>query len=129
MARSVSYPSDTHTVCFRDGTDDSFSEFDWDYFVDWVRATCQVYWPSMCEVDQWAGREDRILVQNNHAQIGVSEYCGLVAVWLRPRPDNDNQQLATNWCDQIQKKFQKHFDELRLVGRFSNGEAVYERIQ
>ena len=42
--------------------------------------------PSLYEADGWAGREDRILLQNGHVEIGVSEYCGLAAIWMRVSP-------------------------------------------
>jgi len=54
---------------------------------------------------------------------------GLVSVNLVPR-NEDN--LARGWCERVADGFHKLLDDsfqtYRLVGRFSNGEAIYERV-
>lgn len=125
MARSVSYPRDS-IVAFKDGT--TFDEFDFESVVEDIQEYAPTLWPSFEKVDKWVGREDHALLENQHAYIGISEYCGLIAIWLLPKDDNDHPQLAQNFVNQIAGKFQKTFGELRKLGSFSNGEGVYERI-
>ena len=82
------------------------------------------------------GREDRILLRNAFADCGISIYCGLAAIWLAERDDvryweadfyNPRTARARHWLTQVSGRFIDLFGELRLVGRFSNGEAIFER--
>ena len=83
--------------------------------------------PSVYEADRWIGREDRVIAENRLAQFGVSEYCGLAAIWVVPS-DDAPWQLAERWIDSVWPRFEaKYPSRLGLAGRFSNGEAVYER--
>ena len=144
MSRSVSYPSGCESVCYCDVTDfgyrdgsDEYDEFlgqdEWDFFVEDIVETASSNWKSFVICDEWLDREDRAILENSHAYIGVSEYCGLASVWLKPKDEgsdwhlNDTSGLAKNWCNQIAPKFEKLFGELKKVGTFSNGEAVYRR--
>jgi len=148
MSRTVSYPSGCTAVCFVDVSgfgynelgdyDEATGEWDWDDFVEDIKTESLYSWPSLVPSQEWLGwgrkREDRVLIENNHAYIGVSEYCGLAAVWLKPKDDSvdgtwaDTSGIAQHWCEQISPKFNKLFGQLRKVGTFSNGEAVYEQI-
>lgn len=142
MGRSVSYASGSVAVCFRDvssfgyGIDedgevnyddyDSWSAEDsWEMFVEGIVYDAINKWSSFSPTDEWVGREDHAILENTYAYIGVSEYCGLAAVWLLPKEDNP---LAENWCEQISKNFEKMFGEYRKIGSMSNGEGVYEKI-
>lgn len=93
--------------------------------------------PSLRPHDGWRGREDRILLRNAFADCGISSYCGLVAIWLVERDDSQYWEAdyerarcgrAQAWLDQVARRFHALFGELRLVGRFSNGEAIFERL-
>ena len=72
------------------------------------------------------GHEDHAILENGHCYIGVSEYCGLVSIWLVPK--DEYPDLSQKWCDQIGNKFYNLFSEYKHVATFSNGEAIYERI-
>lgn len=148
MGRSVSYGTGSVEVCYRDVSDfgyidengkrmDEYDEvngqWEWDCFVEDVVETSLAYWPSLTPSKEWLGNEDRVLVENNHCYIGVSEYCGLASIWLVPKTEGsdwsyeDTSGLAINWCNQIGPKFNALFGELVKVGTFSNGESVYRR--
>jgi len=85
-------------------------------------------WPSFYDVDKWLGRENHAILENRYAQIGMSEYCGLVSVWLVPLDVDDREVgLRDQWIASIRPRFEKFFSELVKVGTFSNGESVYQR--
>lgn len=136
MGRSVSYPNGA-IVAFR-LIDEPESEWDWAYacLVADVVETARSFFPSLEPFDGWRGREDRVLLRNAFADCGVSTYRGLAAIWLVERDDvhyreADYRQArsgcAQRWLAQVSEKFIKHFGELRLIGHFSNGEAIFER--
>ena len=140
MGRSVSYPSNTAAVCFRDvssfgymiddegNTTDEYDQCqgqdDWEWFVDSIKEDAMNKWASMSECNKWVDREDRAILENNFAYIGVSEYCGLASVWLLPK----DEALAANWCKRIAKNFEKMFGEYVKVASMSNGEGVYQKV-
>ena len=118
--------------------DEADDDWDWAYecLVEDIVETARIAFPSFERFDGWCGREDRILLRNAFVDCGVSTYCGLAAIWLVERDDGrywevDCQQarsgLAQRWLAHVSDKFVRLFGELRLVGRFSNGEAIYER--
>lgn len=137
MGRSVSYPSGA-IAAFR-LIDEPEDEWDWGYqcLVDDVVDTARALFPSLEPFDGWRGREDRILLRNAFADCGISTYCGLATIWLVERDDAqyweaDSRQArsgcARRWLAQVSDRFSKTFGNLRLVGRFSNGEAIFERV-
>ena len=80
--------------------------------------------------------EAGILLRNAFADCGISTYCGLAAIWLAERDDSHYWEAdfymprtarARHWLGQVSGRFIDLFGELRLVGRFSNGEAIFER--
>lgn len=137
MGRSVSTPRDCTAVCYQDA---SHLEdiFDWEYFVDAIKENAKSLFPSMRDCDEWIGREDHAILENNFAYIGVSEYCGLVAIWLKSKAEDYEgsyyvedvrmASLASSWCNRIIPSFESAFSQYKRVGRFSNGEAIYEKI-
>lgn len=133
MARSVGVHGDAVVTVYMpfEGED----EFAWEHFIDSLRETIGGRYQSFYDEDGWADREGRIILRNSHAEVVVYEYFGLVSVNLVPRetydyPNEDN--LARAWCEQVADNFRNLLDDTyqtyRLVGRFSNGEAVYERV-
>ena len=122
MGRSVSYANNSLAIAYRefDGDCDSFQ---WEVVED-TQEYGKSLWPSMSNCDKWIGSEDHAILENRHAYIGVSAYCGVVSIWLVPKEDNN---LARQWCESIKGKFLKSFGTLNKVGSFSNGEAVFER--
>lgn len=148
MGRSVSYPSGAWvTFCetpvdppyCRECDDDSGDcghdmlpgEADWDWINEEHQSEIRRLFPSFWTADEWRGREDHVLARNRLVDFGVSEYCGLMAVWLAVRTDLDTagqEALAEQWCKSVWPKFQKAFGTHQKVGSFSNGEGVYRRI-
>jgi len=128
MGRSVSYPSGA-LVAFTH-FDEEMDCWDWQDVINDTRDYACELWPSFEPADYWRGREDLVLARNRLVEFGMSEYCGLVAYWLVARDDLDagRQALAEAWIARVGGRFIKTFGPLRLVGRFSNGEAIYERI-
>jgi hypothetical protein len=138
MGRSVSYPPGA-VVAFRALETDHEEDWQWAYecLVEEVIETARRAFPSLELREGWRGREDRILLRNAYADCGISTYCGLVAIWLAERDDGryweaDGQHSragrAQRWLGQVGKRFEALFGELRMVGRFSNGEAIFERV-
>ncbi len=130
MARSVSVPSNTQRLLYVDLShiEDSF---DFEYALEgFVQAICKRY-PSLYPSRQWLGREDRGLAENDHAVIGISEYCGLGAVWVVPTEDN---RTCCNWVSSIKRDFllsaiRGHLGQpLQRIATASNGEAFFEPV-
>lgn len=137
MGRSVSYPTGS-VVAFRLLDNGEEDDVDWAYecLVDEIIATTKRAFPSFERFDGWRGREDRILLRNAFADCGISTYCGLAAIWLAERDDarfweadffHPRAARARHWIAQVAPRFERMFGELILVGRFSNGEAIFER--
>ncbi len=132
MGRSVSTHRNAYTTFFTtfDCEDEYDSQWEWDNFVEYIQDTLSEKYKSLRNADRWIDREDRIILENNVAEISISEYCGGVAICLAPR-DTDNP-LHEGWCGQVYKGFHnilnKHFQGYRKIGHFSNGEGVYEKI-
>lgn len=110
---------------------------DWDWYCeDFQREMIQAF-PSLSECDERVGREDRALLENSFCRIGVSEYCGLVSMWVQPKElsewysdERSKANLRDRWIAQIGPKFHKvastcFGQPLHQVGRFSNGEAIF----
>lgn len=136
MGRSVSYPTGA-IVAFR-LVDEAEEDWDWAYecLVEDIVETVRSSFPSLEPFDGWRGREDRILLRNAFADCGVSTYCGLAAIWIVERDDSRYWETdcrkarsgrAQQWLTRVSDRFINVFAELRLVGRFSNGEAIFER--
>ena len=137
MGRSVSYPTGS-VVAFRLLDDSEDDDADWVYecLVDDIIDTTKAAFPSFETFDGWRGREDRILLRNAFADCGISTYCGLAAIWLIERDDarfweadffHPRAARARHWIAQVAPRFEQMFGKLKMVGRFSNGEAVFER--
>ena len=136
MGRSVSYPTGA-VVAFRlldDGEDDD-ADLVYKNLVDEVVDTMKSAFPSFEIFDGWRGREDRILLRNAFADCGISTYCGLAAIWLACRDDAlfweadspcPRAVRARHWIAQVGPHFERLFGELKMVGCFSNGEAIFE---
>ena len=134
MGRSVSYPQDSAAVCFTtfDPFDHTNAVDEWEQYVENLRVKAQRTWPSMGACDIWLDREDNAILENAHAYIGVSEYCGVVSIWLVSKADEmccypREAALADGWCTRVSNNFKAVFTDLELVGRASNGEAVFQR--
>lgn len=137
MGRSVSYPPGA-IVAFRTLELEHEDDWEWEYecLVEEVIETARITFPSLEPCDGWRGREDRVLLRNAFADCGICTYCGLVAVWLAERDDSrywdadayhPRSGRAQRWLLQVACRFEATFGEFRMIGRFSNGEAIFER--
>ena len=136
MGRSVTTPSGTVYTSYAVLDDDfEYDDFDW-HTEDFQREMRRAF-PSLTECDEWVGHEDHALLENAYAYIGVSEYCGLVAMWVCEKDlDYRNEHLTglrDRWLHQIQHKFRKvaqtcFGQALIKVGAFGNGEGFFAPI-
>jgi hypothetical protein len=131
MSRSVSVPYNAVAVAYQNvltfEDDEDSGNFAWEDFIADSKAIAKNNFPSFYDCDKWLGNEDHAILENRFAYFGVSEYCGLASIWIILKDMDDFPQLAENWADSIQSKFDTIFGNLRKVGTFSNGEAVYEK--
>lgn len=133
MGRSVSTPRGTVYTSYAVLDDDCNSD-DFDWHLDDFQEVMRQAFPSMSECDELVGREDRAVLENTFAYIGVSEYCGLVAMWICEKEldwrDEHMVGLRDRWLSQIQQKFRKAAQgcfgqALIKQGAFSNGKAIF----
>jgi len=101
MGRSVSVPSGATVVAYQRHDCENFDEFDQfrQAYRDWVLEAFPSTWAS----SRSFGREDTAVAENRLAAFGLSEYCGLVALWIVP---DDDTALGPAWVEKIAPKFQ-----------------------
>lgn len=132
MGRSVNYlNSSTEILYLPFETEDEFtSKEDWQWFKDDISDRLIELAPSLAKSKRWEGNEVRIILENNLVEVGLSEYCGLASISIRPHQLYWTKEgLARKWISQIWPKVQKEFETQRLerAGIFSNGESVYTK--
>lgn len=135
MGRSVSTPRNTWHTCYAVLDEDGHDDWSW-LCRDFQREVNKAF-PSMWDCDEWIGREDHALLENQFAYVGVSEYCGLVAMWVAEKEldwrDEHLTGLRDRWLRQIAQRFSKVAERcfgqaLRHQGTFSNGEAFFQPV-
>lgn len=133
MARSVSTPRGAVHVAFATFDDDDSDDFQWQ-LEDFAAAICKAF-PSASKHDEWVDREDHSVACNSFAHFGVSEYCGLVSMWVLPIDDDyaTSNGLRDRWIDSIGPRFAKIAGQcfgasLRRMGSASNGEAFFQPV-
>lgn len=130
MSRSVDYLRNASLVAYL-SAHELQDELDWEMFVEDIKEQIKSFAPSFTECDSWDGNETHIILENELAEIGIAEYCGLVSVSIRPKESEgyydeyDKTGLAENFIERIKPKFEK-LGNLTKVGTFSNGEAIFE---
>ena len=128
MARSVYVPSRAVEVVYADASwmEDSF---DWDCAIDNAVYELKAKYPSLDKParDRWIGNEGRVILENKLVSIVVSEYCGLVAI--SAVVEDGYGALAERFGNNIDLSpaAAAFGDELVCRGRFSNGEAIFDR--
>ena len=141
MSRSVSRPSNAQVVafaCIESEDDDDLNQMNWDDTIENLVTELLAAFPGLRKVDRWLDREDHVIAENGLAAFGISEYCGLVAVWIVPDKYElgckvDDHPLSVKWIASIEKQFHKIVAqvfgfELRHIATASNGEAFFERV-
>lgn len=133
MARTVSTPHNAYCVTYLNlsrhiSEEDYDNEYEFQLLLESITETLMERYPSLYPVNKWIDREDKVILENRLVQIGVSEYCGLMALWVIPRYENDYS------VDNLSQKFSRTIEptinglgDLRKVATFSNGEAMYEQ--
>jgi len=144
MGRSVNYLDNSEVVLYfpfegneenENGEyDEFFLHMNWDDMINNLQCAIKRKLPSYYETDKWGNRETRIILENNLCSIGISEYCGLCSLSVAPKNneyDAWHESFALNHAGQIKGTLEKvlcdlGLKNLRKVGTFSNGEAVFE---
>lgn len=137
MSRSVETISNANVIYF--DASKMNGEFDWDDLVHNLQCEIMAKYKSFTMSGKFVSypyRENRIILENDHVQISISEYCGIgaISVFVNESASDHYQdygQLAEHWLNQcfagIEKIIEQFVLLLRRVATFSNGEAVYER--
>jgi hypothetical protein len=150
MARSVSTPTNaSEKVYLAHPYNAEDEEFGFQDFIEDLRQVLDGSagapggkgFPSLEPRDHWLDREDHAVLENSHAVVTVSEYCGLVAVCLVPKEESDfgydqsRKALADAWTERACKGFRNllhgAYSQCAIVsqGFFSNGEQVFRRVE
>lgn len=132
MGRGVSTPTKAVECVFIEPSIEEDYCNDWNDFIEDVRGVVLARYPSFDDCDRWLDREDRAVLENGHAYVTVSEYCGTVAICLVPK-ETDTPELALAWCEQIAARWQEHIESryssaMRRIGTMSNGVSVYRKV-
>lgn len=140
MSRSVDYLSNANYVIYF--TDDCLAEsednLDWEDFKRNLICEIQSKLKSFQECDRFDGRETLIFLENELAEIGISEYMGLYSLSVRNKEDefyssnSYKSGLSNNYVYQIQKRLENALNNcgvtlLNRIATFSNGESVFEK--
>jgi hypothetical protein len=140
MGRSVSYANGSEVVIYsyiepviddEDNYDEFLTQLAWDDAIYNLKYEAKEAFPSLEDCDEWLGREDHAILENNLVYIGISEYMNIVSVWVVPKED-EHYAFGVSFAKKIEAKLNevvKSAFGLRLnqVGRFSNGEAVFSK--
>lgn len=117
--------------------DDFIGQIEWNDFIENIQETVKNTWSSFDVCDKWLEREVHAIASSDLAYVTISEYMGLVSICLVSRFEYDDiyydddqrkANMSKGFCKRIAPKFEKLFGELICVGRFSNGEAIFEKI-
>jgi len=141
MGRSVDYLNRASRVAYihcdttftdEDGNTQN-DEFWFDDLLSNITCELEAKYPSLNRCKRWDGRETKIFLHSNLVEIGISEYCGLVSVSIRPTEHWEGQWttgLAERWIDQnwenMEKKLSEFSTVIRKIATASNGEAFFE---
>lgn len=114
------------------------SQHDFDFGLEDFQRQILEAFPSASTCDDWLDREDHAIAENRFAYFGVSEYCGLIAMWVAAKePDWREgpgwEALRDRWLSQVQQRFRKAANGcfgqgLYKAGTFSNGEAIFQPL-
>jgi hypothetical protein len=141
MGRSVSFANGSEVIIYSHiediyDDDDNFDEYatqdNFDSAVEYLKETTIEAFPSLSECNVWLGNEDHAILENQLVYIGLSEYCGLISVWVVPK-DDELYAFGVAFAQKIKSKLNNIVKnafgiQLKQVGRFSNGEALFERV-
>lgn len=133
MGRSVNYLNNANYVTYINhigSENEDLNYMPWEDFTDEI-IECFAQFPSLRYMRETWEHETRIILANDHAQIGLSDYCGCVSISIRVSEDA-KIGLAEQWINIIWPKVLKIFTDtfgnnhLVKIGTFSNGESIYK---
>ena len=147
MGRSVDYLSNAEVVIYfsndaMSGYDENgeYNELDaeinWEDFYYNLKTEIKKKLKSYIECEKWDSNEVSIFLENELAEIGISEYCGCYSLSVRakePEYEDDNRlNFANHHTIKIEKTLINILsnlgcDVLNRLGTFSNGVGVYEK--
>lgn len=112
---------------------------EWEFFTESIEELLKRRIPSIDILTgkdaRWDNRETKIFAENRLVEFGISEYCGLVSISVRPIQDDYSwriEGLAKRWIEKTWPGIQKDIVEsfptsaLKKIATFSNGEGIYE---
>lgn len=149
MGRSVDYLNNNEYVIYftadwinenEAGAYDEFLAMDnWEMFKENLISEITFKLKSYNECEKWDGRETQIFLENNLAEIGISEYCNLYSLSIRAKNHEFyngygqvKEGFAKHHCKQVRQALEKALINagaklLNRIGTFSNGVGVFER--
>ena len=122
MGRGVSVPTNAEIVTYIDMSD--MSQEDYDMYIENLVENLRDKLPSLHRCEEWLGREDRGLLENDFVFIGVSIYMDVISLWIVPK--DYYPQLTYNWINKIAHHVTK-LGDLTKQGTMSNGVSVYSK--
>jgi hypothetical protein len=153
MGRSVDYLSHALHVVYidvdypdkvenEDGEMVDATDFDnechWDWFTETITENLPAGIKSLDNIwkeRKWDGDETRIIFENKHCEIGLSEYCGIASISIRDKDNSDHPGLAIAWAHKVWPRIVRNLHDtfgenvLIKLGTFSNGQSVYDRMK
>ena len=130
MGRTVAVPRGVMCVGFHYseamGVTEEEANEEYMWFLESVEEYLIERFPSFERTDKWIGRECRVILENDFFQVGVSEYCGVYAIWAIEKEEHRN--ISVNFGLSLKNSI-REMSTFRQIGTFSNGNAIYERKQ
>jgi hypothetical protein len=127
---SIVYFPVTYSEHSEEENEQNYVLFEFDELIEDVRNMVGEKYPSFQKCDKWLDREVHAILENDHAYITISEYCGLVSLCLVPKEES---ALSEPWCYKVAGSWSawlnKKFGGLVKTGTASNGEAFFRRVQ
>jgi len=150
MGRSVDYLNNADLVLyfngdFLSGLDEDgeycqdMAELNWEDFYSELKHNIKAKLKSYNECEKWDSNEVSIFLENELAEIGLSEYCGLCSLSVRAKDDEFynsyekvKEGIAKHHVKQIEKSLVKCLENvgvevLNRLGTMSNGIGVFEK--
>ena len=142
MGRSVDYLSNAIKVNFfpwpvvqvenEDGYFVDGEELeDAQFVIEEIRESIKSNFPGFRNANNWPSREVHVILEGYGTEIGLSDYCGLSSLSIRVSDDTDGDHYdqVAEWVDKNWPEIGKYYNVYNRIGRFSNGEGVYEKVK
>lgn len=109
----------------------------WDDLIENIQCSVKSHFKSFDTPDRkWVDypyRENKIILENDHCTISVSEYCGCGAICVFNSDSSEYPELSQAWTGKNFEKIDKIVGQcvipLHRIGGFSDGTSVYERVK